>query len=328
MADRARALWIEAAGRALIRDEVLAAPGPGEVRVRTVFSGVSRGTESLVFHGRVPPSEYERMRGPNMAGAFPFPVKYGYCAVGVVETPGHALDGATVFALHPHQTAFNVAPGWLARVPDGVPSARAVLAANMETALNAVWDAGVGPGDRVAVVGAGVAGCLVAHLAARMPGTAVVLVDIDPAKAEIAAALDVTFAAPADAPTGCDVVVHTSATAAGLDTALSLAGFEATVVELSWFGEGRQAIALGDAFHSQRLTLRSSQVGSVSPSRRARWPHARRLEKALDLLADARLDALLPSSIAFEALPDKLAQVLAPGSGVLCQLVSYDLTDT
>lgn len=325
MTDRARALWIEAAGRAVIRDEVLPPPRADEVRVRTLFSGVSRGTESLVFQGRVPPSEYDRMRGPNMAGAFPFPVKYGYCAVGVVEQAGHELDGATVFALHPHQTAFNIAPRWLAPVPNEVPASRAVLAANMETALNAVWDAGIGPGDRVAIVGAGVVGCLVAHLAAQMPGTEVALIDIDPAKARIAAALNVSFSAPANAPAGCDVVVHTTATAAGLETAFSLAGFEATVVELSWFGEGQQAVALGGAFHSQRLTLRSSQVGSVAPSRRSRWPHARRLGKALSLLADARLDALLPPPISFASLPDKLGQVLAPGSGVLCQLVSYDL---
>jgi threonine dehydrogenase-like Zn-dependent dehydrogenase len=263
------------------------------------------------------------MRAPLMGGAFPFPVKYGYALVGQVEAGPPELRGRTVFVLHPHQSRFHVPAGAVIPVPDDVPPRRAVLAANMETALNAVWDAAPGPADRIAVVGGGVVGSLVAYLCAGLPGAAVTLVDVDPARAELALALGLSFAAPEAAPTDCDLVVHASGTAAGLTTALRIAGDEATVLELSWYGAGEVAVPLGGAFHSRRLRLVSSQVGQVAPSRRPRWSHGRRLAAATALLADAPLDALLAPPVAFADLPRRLPDILAPGSGVLCQVIAY-----
>jgi hypothetical protein len=319
----AKALWYVAAGRAEIRDEPLAASAAGEVRVRALHSAISRGTERLVLSGRVPESEFERMRGPFMAGAFPFPVKYGYAMVGRVEQGPAELKGRAVFALYPHQTVFNVPITAVTPVPEGVPPARAVLAANMETALNAVWDAAPGPADRIAVVGAGVVGALVAYLCGRLPGAQVTLVDIEPSRAELARALGVSFAAPGHAAGDCDLVVHASGSAAGLATALGLAGEEATVLEMSWYGTDQVAAPLGAAFHSRRLKLISSQVGKVAPSHRPRWSYARRLAAALDLLTDPKLDALLAPSITFTDLPARLPDILSPQGGVLCQLVTY-----
>jgi len=317
------ALWYVAPGRIEIRAEPLADPGPDEVRVRTLYSGVSRGTERLVLAGRVPESEYERMRAPFMGGAFPFPVKYGYAAVGRVEGGPAGLVGRLVFALHPHQDVFNVPVETIVPLPDGVPPVRAVLAANMETALNAVWDAQPAPADRIVVVGAGVVGALVAWLCGGIPGTRVTLVDVDPARAALAHSLGVDFAKPDAAPGDCDLVVHASGTGSGLATALRLAGMEATVLELSWYGSGEVPVALGGAFHSRRLKLMSSQVGQVAPSRRPRWTHKRRLVAALDFLRDPRLDALLAPPIDFADLPARLPATFAPDSGVLCQLVRY-----
>lgn len=317
----AKALWYAAAGRPEIRDEPLAAPAAGEVRVRALHSAISRGTERLVLSGRVPESEFERMRAPFMAGAFPFPVKYGYAMVGRVEQGPH--QGHAVFALHPHQTVFNIPAEAVTPIPEGVPAARAVLAANMETALNAVWDAAPGPADRIAVVGAGVVGALVAYLCGRLPGAQVTLVDVDPARAELARALGVSFAAPNKAADDCDLVVHASGSAAGLATALGLAGEEATVLEMSWYGTDQVAAPLGAAFHSRRLKLISSQVGKVAPSHRPRWSYARRLAAALDLLKDPKLDALLAPAIEFTDLPLLLPDILSPQGGVLCQLVTY-----
>jgi len=312
---QAQALWYVAPGRAEVRDETLPAPGAGAVRVRALHGALSRGTESLVFHGRVPQSEYQRMRGPHMGGAFPFPVKYGYATVGRTQ------DGATVFALHPHQTAFDIAADAAVPVPVGVPPHRAVLAANMETALNAVWDAAPGPADRIAVIGGGVVGALVAYLCAGLRGAQVTLVDIDPARAALSRALGLDFAV--DAPPDCDVVFHASGSGAGLATALTAAGEEARVIELSWYGADDVAAPLGGAFHSRRLSIVASQVGRVAPSHRTRWTHRRRLAAALALLADARLDALLAPPIAFTDLPAALPRILAPGSGVLCQRIDY-----
>lgn len=317
----AKALWYAAAGRAELRDEPLAAPAEGEVRVRALYSAISRGTERLVLSGRVPESEFERMRGPFMAGAFPFPVKYGYAMVGWVEQGPH--KGRTVFALHPHQTVFNIPAEAATPVPEGVPPTRAVLAANMETALNAVWDAAPGPADRIAVIGAGVVGALVAYLCGRLPGAQVTLVDVDPSRVELARALGVSFAAPGHAAGDCDLVVHASGSAAGLATALGLAGEEATVLEMSWYGTDQVAAPLGAAFHSRRLKLISSQVGKVAPSHRPRWSYARRLAAALDLLKDPKLDALLAPAIKFTDLPLLLPDILSPQGGVLCQLVTY-----
>ena len=329
MSDRATdALWYVGAGRAEIRNEPLAEPGPGEVRFRALFSAISRGTERLVLTGHVPPSEYERMRVPFMGGNFPFPVKYGYATVGRVESGPAGLHGHLVFALHPHQSVFNIPADAVIPIPDVVPPGRAVLAANMETALNAMWDARPAAADRIAVVGAGVVGSMVAWLCGQLPGARVTLIDVEPSRRELAQALGVSFASPHNAPGECDLVVHASATAAGLAIAIDLAGEEATVLEMSWYGADEVSVPLGGAFHSRRLKLVSSQVGRVAPSHRLRWSFGRRLAAALDLLADARLDALIAPAIKFHDLPRRLPDLLAPKSGVLCQLVVYPAAET
>ena len=324
MPDRTtEALWYVGAGRAEIRKEPLAEPGPGEVRVRTLYSAISRGTERLVLAGRVPESEFERMRAPFMGGSFPFPVKYGYATVGRVEAGPAGLLDRIVFVLHPHQSLFNVPASAAVTLPDSVPPARAVLAANMETALNAVWDAAPGPAARIAIVGAGVVGALAAYRCGQLAGAHATLVDINPARAELARKLGVNFATPGAAPTDCDLVIHASGSAEGLSTALALAGFEATVLEVSWYGDAQVPVPLGGAFHSRRLKLVSSQVGHVAPSHRADWTHARRLTAAVEMLADARLDALLAPAVAFHDLPACLPDILDAKSGVLCQVITY-----
>jgi hypothetical protein len=320
---RAQALWYIAPGCAELREETVAPPKPGGVLVRALYGAISRGTERLVHGGRVPASEYERMRAPLMDGSFPFPVKYGYATVGRVEAGPTELVGHFVFCLHPHQSLFTL-PGAMAHpVPEGVPAQRAVLAANMETALNAIWDGSPGPADRIAVVGGGLLGLLVAYLCARLPAAEVTVVDIAPQRAALARALGARFAMPDAAPLDCDLVFHTSASAAGLGTALRLAGEEASVIELSWYGAGDIAAPLGEAFHSRRLKLVSSQVGKVAVSHRARWSHSRRLAAALTLLADPALDALLMPPIPFAELPAKLPGVFSPEAGAVFPLIRY-----
>jgi 2-desacetyl-2-hydroxyethyl bacteriochlorophyllide A dehydrogenase len=319
----AQALWYSGPGHVSLRQEALAPPGAGEVRVRALFGAVSRGTEALVLAGRVPESEFERMRAPFMAGHFPFPVKYGYATVGRVEDGAEALLGHTVFTLYPHQNFFNIPASAAVVLPENLPPQRAVLAANMETALNAVWDAAPGPADRIAIVGAGVVGALVAYLCGRLPGAEVTLVDINPARVELARLLGVGFAKPETARGDCDLVVHASGNPTGLGTALALAGEEATVLELSWYGDAPVAAPLGGAFHSRRLRLVSSQVGRIAPSHRPRWTHGRRLAAALALLTDARLDALLAPPVMFQDLARRLPDILDASSGVLCQTVTY-----
>lgn len=306
----ARALWWTRPYGASLLEESLPPPAPGEVAVRTLVSGVSRGTEALVAAGRVPVGERARMRCPFQAGAFPFPVKYGYAAVGRVAAGPAELLGRTVFCLHPHQSAFVVPADSVLPVPEAVPPGRAVLAANLETALNALWDAPALPGMRILVLGAGVVGGCAARLAARLPGAEVTLVDQDPTAAVLAEALGCAFATPADAPGEVDLVVEATGRPEALATALEAAGKEATVLVLSWYGAGAAPVPLGGAFHSRRLKLVSSQVGEVAPALRARWPHRRRLAKALELLADPAFDALLDALVPFEEAPARLPELL------------------
>lgn len=318
---KARALWHVAPGRAELREEVLRAPGPGEVLVRTLYSGISRGTERLVHHGRVPESQWQAMRGPGQAGDFSFPVKYGYCAVGVVEAGVREWMGQRVFCLHPHQDLFVVPLSLCAPLPVSVPHSRAVLAANMETALNAMWDARPLMGERVLVVGAGVVGLLAAHLAAQVPGVEVEVCDIDPRRREVADALRLEFRLATEAMRDCDLVIHASATPEGLWLALDRCGFEGRVVEASWYGDRRVELPLGEAFHARRLSIISSQVGHIAPAMRGRRTHADRMTTATGLLQDRRLDALLGTEVPFEALPEAIGGLLE-GSG-LCPVVSY-----
>jgi 2-desacetyl-2-hydroxyethyl bacteriochlorophyllide A dehydrogenase len=299
----AHAFWLREPGHGEIRPVALPEPANGDVLVRTLRSGVSRGTETLVFRGGVPASQYAAMRAPFQDGDFPGPVKYGYLNVGAVEEGPPELRGRTVFCLFPHQTAYVVPAAAVTVVPDDVPPERAVLAGTVETAVNALWDAAPLIGDRVTVVGAGMVGCCVARLLARFPAVAVTLVDVDPSRAEIAAALGVEFARPDDAPGGCDLVVHASATSAGLQRSLDLLAPEGTVVDLSWYGDTEVQLSLGGAFHSQRLAIRASQVGTVSPARSANRSTADRLALALDLLRDPAFDALVTGSPALTSCP-------------------------
>jgi len=323
MGSDTRAFWLAAPGRGEIRRASLAAPGDGELLIRSLASGISRGTEALVFQGRVPPSQYETMRCPFQDGAFPAPLKYGYASVGIVEAGATALLGRRVFCLYPHQDRYIVPEASVIPVPDAVPSERAVLAANMETAVNALWDAGPRLGDRIAIIGAGTVGCLVASLAARLPASQVELIDIDPRRSLLAAALGCRFARPEDASGDCDLVIHASGSEAGLATALRLAGFEATVLELSWYGDKPVAAPLGEAFHSRRIRLQSSQVGEVAPARRARRSRRDRLALALALLADPVYDRMISGECRFEDLPEAMARLAAEPQGALCQLVRY-----
>jgi threonine dehydrogenase-like Zn-dependent dehydrogenase len=321
MSGDALAFWLASPGRGELRPERVAAPGPGEVLVRTLHTGVSRGTETLVFAGRVPQSQWSAMRAPYQEGDFPAPVKYGYLNVGVVEAGEPGLVGRTVFCLYPHQTRYVVPAAAVTVVPDTVPAHRAVLAGTVETAVNALWDAAPLVGDRVAVVGGGMVGCSAAAILARFPGVRVELVDPDESRAGIAERLGVGYARPADARGDCDIVIHASATEAGLTRSLELLATEGTVVELSWYGDRPVSVPLGEFFHARRLTVRSSQVGGIAPGRRR--DYADRLALALDLLADPRFETLVTGRSGFAELPDVLPRLADGSLPALCHVIDY-----
>jgi threonine dehydrogenase-like Zn-dependent dehydrogenase len=319
---RARALWITRAGQAELLDEALPELGGDRVRVEATFSALSRGTESLVFRGGVPAALHASMRCPHQAGELSLPVKYGYCSVGRVVA-GTELLGQRVFCLHPHQDRYVVPAADLVPIPDAVPDRRAVLAANMETAVNGLWDAAPQVGSRVAVIGAGAVGLLCASLLSQIPGIELQVVDVSRDKDAICAALGLRCVRPEAASADCDLVLHASGSPVGLETALGLCGFEASILELSWYGDQQVSLGLGGRFHNARLRIQSSQVGHVATSQRARWSYRRRMQLALRLLEDARYDALLSDAIAFQELPAILPDLFAGPSATVTQLIEY-----
>lgn len=319
---KTRAFWVTAAGQGDILDTPLEQNAEGGVTVHTLYSGVSRGTEALVFHGRVPSSEHHSMRAPFQQGDFPWPVKYGYANVGRVLSGPAGMMEQTVFCLYPHQQRYQVPVSAVVPLPPGLPAARAILAANMETAVNGLWDAMPGVGDRIAVVGLGVVGLLTAWLASRIPGVRVTTIDTNLQRAAVAQKLGLQFSCHSNAD-DFDLVIHASGQSAGLATALGLAGPEATVVEMSWYGDQPVSAPLGAAFHPRRLTLKSSQVGGINPMRQPRWDYRRRLTLALDLLQDPVLDVLISSECSFDDMPRVMPQILAPGNDTLCHRICY-----
>ncbi len=323
VSETAEALFYSPPGVAEIRPVALPPLGPADVEVRTLCSALSRGTERLVLEGRVPASEHARMRAPFQEGDFPFPVKYGYAAVGTVEAGPEELRGRHVFCLHPHQTRFRVPADAVVALPEGLPPGRAVLGANAETALNAIWDADLQPGERVLVLGAGLLGCLIAAFLSRTHGSVYVtdrLADHGAALADFPVRFLSTQAVGDDH----DVVFHTTGAPAGLQAALDALAFEGRVVELSWFGDREVALALGGAFHSRRLTIRASQVGAVSPARRATTSRRDRLAEALALLDDPRLDRLITGEVAFADLAGAIPRLLAADAPGIATRVRYD----
>ncbi len=319
----ARSFWVTGPGQGDIRSQALPALAAGQVRVRSLFSGISRGSESLVFQGRVPGDQHLDMRAPWQEGDFPAPVKYGYSNVGLVEEGSERLCGQPVFCLYPHQDLYQVPESAVLPLPEGLPPRRAVLAANLETAINGLWDAAPRLGEGIAVVGGGTLGCLTAYLAAKMPGSRVQLIDVNPDRAAVASQLGVRFALPAAAKGDVDLAIHASGDPSGLATALNLAAFEARIVELSWYGDRTVSLALGRTFHSRRLQLISSQVGAVSPHARPRWSTRQRLSLALSLLDDPALECLTSDDSPFSDLPQTMARLATEATDALCHVVVY-----
>jgi threonine dehydrogenase-like Zn-dependent dehydrogenase len=319
----ATAYWTTAREHGELRAEEVPAPGPGEALVRALYSGISKGTEMVVHAGAVPPRVAEEMRAPHQEGKFPGPVKFGYLSVGVVEEGPEEWTGQRVFCLNPHQDLYVVPVTSLTRIPDDVPSRRAVLTGTVETAVNALWEAGPRLGDRIAVVGAGLVGGMVATLLRTFPLQRLQLVDLDPGRKQLAETLGVDFAHPDDALADCDIVFHCSASQAGLARSLQLAGDEGEVIEMSWYANREVTVPLGEDFHARRLSIRASQVGMVSRARRHRRTNADRLDLSVSLLKDPVFDAFLTGSSPFEDLP-KVVQSLADGSlEALCHVVEY-----
>ncbi|MGB3763440.1 MAG: zinc-binding alcohol dehydrogenase [Ornithinimicrobium sp.] len=324
---QASSFWSSGAGSGEVRTHVVARPGPGEVLVRALHSGISRGSESLVYTGQVPPSVSTAMRAPFQEGDLPGPVKYGYLSVGEVielgSTGSHLRLGQRVFALFPHQDRYVIPVEAATIVPDDVPSRRAVLAGVVETAINVVWDATPRWGERIAVLGCGLVGASVCALLRDFPLARLVVVDPQPRSVALAARLGIESLTPEQVTAEFDTVVHCSGTQDGLALGLSLLAFEGQLVETSWFGQHSPVVPLGAEFHSRRLTIRASQVSTVAPSMRERRTRRDRMAAALAELRDPFYDSLLTGSTTLADLPETMAGIASGHMPGWCQVVDY-----
>ena len=313
---KARALWFTAPRTAALREETVSSPGPGEVRVETIASAVSAGTEMLVYRGEVP--EDLPLDLPTLEGSYAFPIKFGYAAVGYILDTGpdveHLSSGDPVFVHHPHQEILIIPASMPVGLPGDLDPPLGVFAANLETALNVVHDTPVRLGETALVFGQGVVGLLVARLL-KLAGAGPVIV-VDPIerrrKLALVAGADDAFEPEGlnervmeiTGGRGADVAVETSGSGAALQSAIDTVATEGTVVVASWYGTKPITLALGGRFHRGRVRLRSSQVGRLNPELSPRWGKVRRMETVLGLLDRLDLGDLISHRIPFERAPE------------------------
>jgi len=324
---RRRELWFIAPERVEIRSGAELGPvEPGKVRARALASGVSQGTEVLLYRGEGP-TPFDPSFDP--PGTPTYPRRYGYAWVGqIVDSEADGLPvGSRLFALAPHGDEHILDARHVRLLPGSLPVERATLAANLETAVTVIWDAEVALGDNVAVVGGGIVGLLCGWLARRGGAGRVRLIEPSPRrrKAALALGIDEAVAPEHDVPLAEeDVVIEATGDPASLDRAISLAARDAKVVVASFYGERKSPVALGAAFHRRRLELKASQVSQIPPRKTARWTMARRFELVLELLHDGRLDALLDPPIAFGQAPSAYARLSADPGGTVHTVFSYE----
>jgi 2-desacetyl-2-hydroxyethyl bacteriochlorophyllide A dehydrogenase len=318
---RARRVTFTAPRQVALEPVDVGAPGPGQVLVRTQFSGISGGTELLAYRGLIDPDLPLDERIGALGGTFRHPFPYGYSCVGRVEA-GSLPVGTTVFAFHPHQDVLLLDEADAVVLPDGTPPREATLFPSVETALQLSLDAGPVAHERVVVLGLGVVGLLTALLLQRAGARVVAADPVQPRRA-IAASVGIAAVAPGDLPTGVPRVVELSGSPSALPRALDLLAHEGTALVGSWYGRQDVVLPLGGAFHRRRLTIRSSQVSTIPAALAARWDHARRRAAAAALLADLPLAALATTEVRFDDIARAYALLDDGTAGVLHVALRY-----
>jgi 2-desacetyl-2-hydroxyethyl bacteriochlorophyllide A dehydrogenase len=321
--NHAKSLWFEEAGKAVFREDELPDLRKGWCCIDTSYSAISPGTERLVFLGDVPNDLFSQMKTAYMGGDFAFPLKYGYSLVGRIIDGSFERIGQTVHILHPHQNRCVVREEDAFPVPDDIPSKRATLASNMETAVNAVWDSGLTIGERALVVGFGIVGSLVARLLSFFPGVEVTITDNNPLKLSLAEKMEFDVQSPDNKSNAFDVAFHASGDPNGLQSAIDSVGFEGRVVELSWYGKKEVSLNLGGSFHSMRKKILSSQVSSIPPQFRSKWDFNKRKSLVFEFLARDVFDTHITHSYPFDDLVRVFDDLKTPPTEGLSYLVVY-----
>jgi 2-desacetyl-2-hydroxyethyl bacteriochlorophyllide A dehydrogenase len=325
---QARRLLFVAPRRVEVASVDVREPGPGQLLVRTLHSGISTGTELLCYRGLLDQDLPLDERIGALGGSFRYPFPYGYNCVGRVERSTAAVPAGTlVFAFHPHQDRFVVSEADVVVLPHGTDPRSATLFALVETGLQLSLDAGQVAHETVVVLGLGAVGLITALLLQRA-GATVVAGDPLAERRDLALSLGIPAAPPEELPSrlppvGVPVVVELSGSPEALPTALSLLAHEGTALVGSWYGEQQVVLPLGGAFHRRRLTIRSSQVSSIPAGLAGRWDVARRRQVAVALLAELPLPALATTEMAFDDAPLAYQALDRRAPGVLHVALRY-----
>src|SRR5262252_2928113 len=314
----AHALFHTAPRRVEIRELPTPRPAAGEVVVNTVCSGISSGTERLVYRGEVPPDLALDDTIGALGGAFSYPFAYGYACVGEVEESGQA-----VFAFRPHQDVFAARASDLIPLP-AIDPAPATLFPLVETALQVTLDAGTGYRDRVIVLGAGVLG-LLTGLLLQSAGWRPLIAEPQDWRRAVASSLGVTTAAPAELVNEeVPLVIDASGNPDAPALALDMLAHEGTLLVASWFGTKQVVLPLGGAFHRRRLTIRSTQVSTVPARLSGTWTRARRRRETVELLAELPLAQLCTHVFAFDHAAEAFRAVDEGIPGLMHAVLDYD----
>ena len=313
------ALVFAAPYRVELQHSTIGSPGPGEVSVRTLVSAVSSGTEMLLYRGQMPPEMRVDESIPALDGAFQYPIKYGYAAVGRVEEKGTGVQDVEVedlvFCFRPHESAFVCGETDLIKVRNGVEPEDAVFLPTMETAVNLVMDGQPLIGEQVAVFGQGVVGLLVTALLSMTPLSSLVTIDQYEQRREESLALGATCSLSPDKPDlvevlqgsrdyrGADLSFELSGNPAALDMAIKAAGYGGRIVVGSWYGTKESKLDLGGRFHRDRVRLISSQVSTIAPEWSGRWSKARRFDVAWSMIRKLRPSRLVSHAFSLEEAP-------------------------
>jgi threonine dehydrogenase-like Zn-dependent dehydrogenase len=301
---RSHALWHRSASESeIITGDIRKEEGK-ELLVESFFSLVSIGTERTVALGMVPPEIREQMKVPYMEGSFSFPCKYGYSLVGKIIRGPAGLKNRFVHLMHPHQDMAWVHPSSVFPLPDGIPPRRAVLAGNMETAVNALWDSEISVGDSVLIAGFGIVGALIALLASCIPGVAIVVLETNEKRRSLAAKLGFDlFENFRTGNTPFDAALNTTGDENALQICIDNTGFESQVTEVSFYGTKAVSVRMGGNFHISRKRIAVSQVSNLPLKKLARWDHLRRKQLVYNLLKDNRFDCLVENAVPFHDAP-------------------------
>ena len=317
----AQSFWVNKKRGSIKKELLNQSLGNDELLVKAYYSGISYGTEKIVHDSQVPANQYEFMRAPHQVGEFNKEVKYGYLSVGKVVVGPKSMMNKMVYTMFPHQSMYILKSSLATLIPSHIPYKRALLTANMETAINAMWDSQPSIGDNTYVIGAGIVGILMAYVLSSTFGIKVTVIDNNASKKKLCKFFNIDFENNINCIKDPDIIFECSGNASVLSDLINNSTLETKICILSWYGKQQSKIKMGENCFSRRLEIIFSQVGNITPIQSKKWDNLSRRALALKLLDNKKLDSLIDKQeIKLKELPNFFKKGNTNG---LCKVVKY-----